>query len=240
MHASSPKTSKGLTGQAQYFDEFERGYDNLEARGIVPAINNTLSVYTIPLVGEMLDWAISHRVKHVLFNLGAPAVSQTKINSDFTIFPIDLAKYVLEIYHQAQQLGLRISCLFTIPFCTLAEEDLQELLTARILDFGCQVRNGSSLVFNVSGDLVTCNHLLDYPVYVFEDVQQIAQRAELPNLWQNGVAKMITDAACIYRSVKCKSCKYWDMCGGGCPIMWTKYNPTDVIQDFQGKEVSKP
>ena len=43
----------------------------------------------------------------------------------------------------------------------------------------------------------------------------------------------VQNAACVYRSETCRSCKYWDLCSGGCPLYWAAYNPDDYIKELE-------
>ena len=232
MHASSRDDSSLLAGSAKYFDEFANGFNNLLHRGITPDINITISRPLLDHIDAMIEWSNSLGIKKLVFNTGMPAISQGKIDASFTLSPEELGKEVVRIFKLTSKYGISPIFLFRIPFCVLSRKDIDELLAAKVIYSGCHVQAGTAILFNVKGEIVTCNHLLDFPVYNFDEVESMVHKGKLKNLWEDEKMKNISDYARAYRSIECKTCDLWGRCKGGCSILWSHYDPFAVIKGW--------
>lgn len=233
MHASSENDSFLLTGIAEYFDEFKLGLENLTKLEMNPFINITISQPLINQVENMLYWVAFRKVKSVAFNLGAPAISQMGVNGKFTLSPDILANKAFRLFRIGKSLNVKIGFLFNIPFCLLSKKNLSEMLEAGAIISGCQVFSGSGILFNVDGDLVICNHLLDFPIIAREEIEKIIDNNQFFSFWTSKIMRDIRKAACVYRSEHCRGCDYWNICGGGCPMFWSYYNPQEHIRGWE-------
>jgi len=237
MHASSRDDAKTLTGKAESFDEFVSGFENLTQLGIRPAINITISVPLLDKIETMLVWLASHGVDRLTFNEGLPAVSQSGIDASFSLPPDRLGQETVRLFHLATNLGIRPIFLFNLPYCVLPRTTIEELLEAGSLFSDCHVKDGTGVVFNVREELVACNHLLDYPIYDRKTVRDSLRDGHLTDLLQDNRITKVRRTVCVYRSPLCVTCDFWNLCGGGCPVLWAYYNPLDYMSGWiEGQE----
>lgn len=230
MHAPSREKSLALTGKVMAFDQFLHGLRNLISMSIRPFINITLCKPTLPYIENMMRVIKAEGIDSVSFNLGAPSVSRNSVNTDFTIAPDQLAKTSIDVFRLGKRLDMKTSFLFNIPFCLVRKEELEELLQNGAIVSGCQIISGRGLLLNVRGDIVPCNHLLDYVTLANTVVKKILNKESFPTFWNSNLMTSLRKSACVYRSEACKGCEWWDVCGGGCPIFWAHYNPQEYIK----------
>lgn len=235
MHASSNADSVVLTGKRRHFDQFKRGFDNLTELGVNPFINITICRPLSDKIEDMVRWLALRRAQSVSFNLGAPAISQQGVDGSFTLTPRELATKVKELFELGKSLDIKMGFLFTVPFCLLPREDIQGLLEAGVIVSGCQVISGSGILFNVEGQLVACNHLLDFPIVTREEIEVIIDGRRFAQFWESDMMQGIRNTACVYRSEYCEMCDLWDACGGGCPIFWFCYDSKQYITGWREK-----
>jgi radical SAM protein with 4Fe4S-binding SPASM domain len=182
----------------------------------------------------MLSWAAAHNATHITINQSVPAISSSVIDTSFCLPPDELASKSIKLYKYGKSLGLRISFLFNVPFCLLSKEDIDILLENNTIMSGCSVRSGSAILFNVHGDLITCNHLPFYDVHSFQAMESVYSEKRFGEFWRSDpIIESIRQSSCVYRSHHCKACYYWDMCAGGCPLFWAAYDPNEYISGFK-------
>lgn len=233
MHSGSEDESFILTGSKEYFGEFKQGLENLLSLNVVPYINITLSKSLFYQTNRMMSWLVDRGLSSVAFNLGAPAVSQYGVDAGFTLSPDILAIKVFELFQYGKQIGIKTGFLFNVPLCLLSVEELKLLLRNGAVVSGCQILSGKGILFNVDGNLVMCNHLLDFEVFGKERINEIIDTGHFSQFWLSETMQKIRDSVCVFRSEKCQICDYWNICGGGCPIFWTNYDPRKFIPGYQ-------
>lgn len=229
MHASSINDSFVLTGSTEYFNEFKLGLNNLLNLGVVPYINITISRPLFDQTENMMRWIATQKLPSIAFNLGAPAVSQGGIDAESILPPDILARKAFELFQQGKNIGIRTGFLFNVPLCLLSKKELESLVRDDAIVSGCQILSGKGILFNVDGDLVTCNHLLDFKVCNRKEIENIIDTGRFLQFWSSDKMQKIRNSACVYRSKHCQTCDFWDICGGGCPIFWSYYNPQQFI-----------
>lgn len=234
MSSYSNESSELLTGSKENFNQFSLGFTNLINLGIIPSVDIVLSKYTELKIDMMIRWIVSHGGRSVTINLNVPAISSGSVDTSYCIPPKLLAQKAFQTYLFTKKLGLKIKLLFNIPFCLLPEDEIKCLLDDNAILSGCGIRNGSFVIFNVNGDIISCNHLTFLPVYNFQKVEVVMKDNKFEDFWNTDLTiKSIQKATCVYRSNLCKSCKYWNLCAGGCPLIWAGYDPKDYIEGMR-------
>jgi radical SAM protein with 4Fe4S-binding SPASM domain len=229
MYASSSDSSKALTGSSSYFKEFTTGIKNLVERGITPDLTITITKPLVGYIDSMLHYARNIGVKKVVLNMGVPSISQNKVDGSFTIHPKQLANETIRLYKLAMNYQLDATIFLRAPFCVVPEEDLQFLLSENAIQAGCHVQTGSGIIFTVKGEITTCNHLVGFPVYNAIETEKLGEKGLLENAWEIDPLFSISESSRAYRSIKCLECSYYGICTGGCPIIWSFYDPTEII-----------
>lgn len=230
MSSYSDESAVKFTGTKHSFVQFSNGFRNLINLGLNPGVNIVISKPLVDKLEYMLTWIKENNGTHVAVNLCVPTVTPNGTDTSFCLSPDILAKEAVQVYKIGNNLGLKLSFLFNIPYCLLPQEDLDQMLDADVIRSGCSVRNHSAILFNVDGNLISCNHLSSQIIHTYAEIKDNATRNNIKRFFTSDQSILdVQKASCVFRTNYCKSCNYWDMCSGGCPIYWAGYDPTHYI-----------
>jgi radical SAM protein with 4Fe4S-binding SPASM domain len=120
-----------------------------------------------------------------------------------------------------------------VPICLFDYEIREELLSNRLISGGpCQLSHGKNFVIDYNGDVVPCTHMTGFPMAniftnngVFskkEFLETYNSKDEIPFKFR----EKLNRAA----SKKCNSPNCDQPCSGGCPLIWTFFNPDKEIK----------
>jgi len=233
MHASSKENSEFLTGCNRYFDEFSKGIKNLIQRGITPTINIVMSKMQCGHFDKMIEWASISGINRLIFSSGLPIVSKNKVDATYILTPNDFGREVVRVFGLAKKCSIEAQFLIKYPLCILSRTFIDELRSVKAIICGCHLQSRSTILFDVKGGIVPCNHLLDFQIYNNIETELIAKTGQMKNLWESDIKmRTINDFACVYRSEYCKNCDLWNICAGGCPLLWSYYSPSTVINGW--------
>jgi radical SAM protein with 4Fe4S-binding SPASM domain len=230
MHAPSDELSEEFVGDKNGFKQFDHGLHNLINRGVVPNVNIALTVGLLPHIERMMRYLQESGLKKVAFNLGSPAVGANGPDVSHCIPPDQLATKVYELFEYGISIGMRTSYLFLVPFCLLEYPKMRRLVEAGVISSGCQISSGGGVLFNKEGDLIPCNHMADKVTLPKREVQEIIQAGKFDEFWNSDDMRSLRATTSVYRSEHCKTCSWFNMCGGGCSLFWTHYDPKRYIK----------
>ena len=114
------------------------------------------------------------------------------------------------------------------PLCIWPREFIEELRVRGQVYNVCQVHHRKAIVFGTDGSLLVCNAWYDYPLgYYGTDFTDAASLVSHMNSdGVNAGYDVLRRAPCE----ACVDCKDYNECGGGCPLLWTVYDPQDIVQ----------
>ena len=230
MHASSEEDSLELTGSKAYFSFFTKGLENLIAYKATPGISIVISRANRHRITKMMDFLRAHTIENIHFNLASPSASVHGVDSSEVLPFKELAEAVEEIYQHGKATGLKTRFLLLAPFCILPGNLYLSLKREGLVETGCSVRTGSGITVNTDGDIVPCNHFLDFPIISKGTFGAITHRAEYIKILNSPKMKSMRKSVRVFRSGSCQSCSEFTLCqGGGCPLFWLN---KEVDQDF--------
>jgi radical SAM protein with 4Fe4S-binding SPASM domain len=236
MHASSPQDSEALTGETAYFEEFEAGFDNLTRLGVQPGVSILINKPLIARLDSMMHWVASRKARLLVINIAGPIILQQEIDASFMLPPDDLGREVIRLLDVINTLGIKALFVFNLPFCVLSRAEIERLLVTQRIRTECAIQTGSAILFNVRGELITCNHLLNYPVCDRKTLKQAFEtRQSFLAFWESDRLTSVRGAANAYRTEHCTICDLWNLCGGGCSLFWSYYDPEHYIKGW-GKD----
>jgi radical SAM protein with 4Fe4S-binding SPASM domain len=236
MHAPSDEMSEVLTGDKRAFAQFHAGLRNLLDRDVVPNINIVLGKPLLPFVEQMMLFLKQLGLKKVAFNLASPAVTDSGASAGHCIEPDQLARKSYQLFEFGRSIDLKTNFLFLVPFCLLPYEEMSRLVKAGAISSGCQISSGSGILFNKNGDLIPCNHTADKVTLPKAEIQKIFDEKKFDEFWNSEHMQSLRKTTSVYRSEHCKTCSWYDMCGGGCSLFWTHFNPKDYIRGVKKSE----
>lgn len=240
MHAPNNELSEKFAGTKDGFRQFDLGLKNLVSEGLHPNVNIVLTVGMLPYVKDMMLYLKDLGLRKVSFNLGSPAVEGDGVQGDHCIPPDELANHSYELFQFGKTIGLKASFLYLIPFCLLDYSKIKEMVEVGSISSGCQISSGSGVLFNKDGDLIPCNHMQDKVTLPKQEIQEIIETGRFPEFWNSDGMKQLRATTSVFRSDHCRTCSFYDMCGGGCALFWTHFDPKVYIQGVREKVIPIP
>lgn len=109
---------------------------------------------------------------------------------------------------------------YSFPMCIYTEEQL-DLLKGR-LSTPCQIHMKNAITFNPKMELLPCDMYIDQKMAKFGS--DFSSYQEFDKVVNNLEYQKIMNKLREWPSNSCKSCKYRDLCYGGCPVLWKNYS----------------
>jgi len=113
-----------------------------------------------------------------------------------------------------------------IPFCLWPKDFIEEMLSKKQLSSICQVRKKSGILFDTGGELIMCNNLYSYPMGVYK--KDFTDKDSVIALLNSPEVISYYNRINSYPSEKCINCSKYEICAGGCPLIWSIYDPNII------------
>ncbi|MBI4974003.1 SPASM domain-containing protein [Candidatus Roizmanbacteria bacterium] len=167
-----------------------------------------------------MDFLKKNEVEKIHFNLCSPAVSVDKIDSTEVLSFADLADITEKIFHYGKKIGILTHFLFLAPHCILPKK-LYPLIKDSLIKNDCSIRTRTGITINVNGDIVPCNHLLDFSIIKKNMFQSLTDKSEYLKILESPKIIDIQKNINVFKLDQCKTCPEITLCqGGGCPLFW--------------------
>jgi len=238
IEGSTAQTHNLIT-RTPSFDQVMKGIDNCLFLDV--SFNTLLTISKVNFA-EIVDLAkMLHEigVVNILYNIGLPSPesSQNEVD-DFILNPIEVANVISEAYIEFKNLGIKAKFFATIPLCLFDDNLLKEMIGADYISNGahCHIFYGTGIVFEPKGNVLPCTHFVGHPLFNWHSIG-IKSSDDFSDVWygKQGIHGDFKEAIWKYPSQKCVDCQHWGRCVGGCPFLWTHFNPNQIINS---KEVS--
>ncbi len=179
---------------------------------------------------ETVEFAYNLGVKRVVFNCAIPTISKNNIFIEECLDPADLARIVNSLFIRTRKLNLSFHLNATFPICLLDKDILKEMLDLGWITIGCHMYRGQGVVFDPEGNILPCTHFSDSPLITKDMCSKI--KIDFLKIWNdpNGIPETFRRKLWRYPSKKCLNCEYWGGCVGGCPLLWTHFDPITIIK----------
>jgi len=222
--------------ESKAFRKFEQGFNNLRQYDIEPNLTIIISSEFVNHISDVIHWIAVNEVKSVDFVVGVPSISQGEVNGNYTITPQDVGHITTKLFKTGQILGIKTS-FKNIPLCALERETAEEFRQYDVVRNGCGVQNKRNILFNVHGDLITCNHLEGNILSELGQLEDSLNKNAFEYFWNSEDMQIKRNMFPEFPPSECKNCDMLDSCrGGGCPITWSYYNPHNYINGWNNIE----
>ena len=114
------------------------------------------------------------------------------------------------------------------PLCVWPKSFLDERIVKHQISTGCMLSKRKGLVFDSKGSVVMCNHL--HPYLIGQYGVDFTTTDEFLAFLGKNTTMQIYDQTSRFPSLKCKECKIYDICTGGCVVLWTYFQPDAIVQ----------
>lgn len=113
------------------------------------------------------------------------------------------------------------------PLCVWPRDFIEKLIKRGQLRTTCQLQHRSGIIFDPSGQVSACNSLANFPVGTigenYDDAESLIQ------IFNSDSVVKVYNHMNSYPSQVCINCPDNCLCRGGCPLMWSVYDPQKSI-----------
>lgn len=117
---------------------------------------------------------------------------------------------------------------YSFPLCLYTKKQL-EILKDRIAT-PCQIHKKNAVTFNTKMELLPCDMYIYHPLGKFG--KDFSSYKDFLSLIQNKNYKKIMNTIRQLPSDECTVCEHFDMCYGGCPVLWKNYS-FSALKEFK-------
>ncbi len=233
LKGGSPLAYLEGTGSSSAFSKVTRAIRNIEDSGIPHEVSITACESTMQNFAEIVEAVKASGVQYFSVDTERPVMLKGGLEpGNFPNCP-KIAAFLMSAYPVLVQSGLNFCIKVSIPFCHFPEGFIQQLRDGNHLSSGCQMINGSGLIFDPTGNLLACNHLCENPLGTlgidFSDGEGYYAFRNRPDL------------ASFYKGMgtcpnqRCVECEHWTLCGGGCRLHWLCAGADELLGQFLKK-----
>jgi radical SAM protein with 4Fe4S-binding SPASM domain len=233
IQGASPEFHGNITENQRSFTETLEGIKN--------CIKADFKFQTATVVGKddiseyerLIDLLHNLGVKNMLFNSCLPALKANNEYEEPPLYPAKSAKIIESLYIYGKKKEAEIFSILRLPLCSISPEVRKDMLEKNLIQNGCQVYSGITLVINPDGTILPCSHWMGYTLMDIvknRKMHELVSSKILIKMWNSGKPLQLRKEMWRYRSKKCIGCKYWGKyCYAGCPLFWYKFNPEEEI-----------
>lgn len=203
--------------------------------GIKRAINffrcGVSTVYNAVFQDELLDiarFSFDCGAKSFTVSFCTPIFVDGVANAPLATHPHDVVKKILTLYEKLHDITMgHLVFSMKLPLCIWPANFISMLQARGQLSTGCQLQERSGLIFDTFGNVIACNDLFDYPLGLYG--QDFTDFDGLANVLSSPKTEECYDKITAYPLVSCMKCEQYNICTGGCPLMWLYYDPSTIM-----------
>lgn len=231
LHGATPQHYLENTGSKRGFTEAIQAVLNLGQKGLHPSLSVVLGPENIAHATEFVRLAVDLAVDTICFTIAIPSID----DATYTSVPMEIPKAVEEIHALCMAAGQKHVFIFSLPWCMLRREFLEELIDTRSIMFNCPVPDGKVLVIKENGALGLCTHTTSLELLDAEATQEIMSTPDrFLAFWNSEKMHGLRQVVDVDRHPNCAVCTYRNYCKGGCPLWWKFFNFGDIIAERGG------
>lgn len=202
-----------------------QGYNNLKQLGFKPSISYVITSNSTEKFDEFVKLLLKEDLDDVVIQFEKPSLSTD--GSSKTMNIRDMGNFTSYVFSILEKNNFNYTIEISFPLCLIEKTVLKEMLNKKRISTCCHVQKGNGIVFDVTGEVIPCNHFLGYP---FGDKPLNLQNENaIEELLNTDLVKQFKDTVNRYPSNKCIKCKLWHICGGGCFTRWFYIDPKEYI-----------
>jgi radical SAM protein with 4Fe4S-binding SPASM domain len=226
MHGANPEHYRANTGSKNGFDEAVRGARNLQAHGLHPSLSVVLGPENIVRAAEFVEVARSLEATALGFTIAIPSID----NPDYVPAPDAIPEVVQKLHELCSAVGQKHVFVYSLPWCTLSPDLLENLISSRSIMFNCPVPDGKVMVIKENGALGLCTHTTSFELLNAEATREVMTTPErFLSFWSSAEMQNLRQAVDVDRHPNCSSCVYQSHCKGGCPLWWKFFDFGEAI-----------
>ena len=221
------------TGSPSAFTKVMRAISNIEASGTPHEVSVTVCESTMKSFADIIETVKTSGARRFLVDTERPVLLSGGLKPGNFPDCAKIAAFLMSTYPALVQSGLNFSIKVSIPFCHFPPSFIRQMREDNHLASGCQMINGSGLIFDPAGKLLACNHLCENPLGTlgldFSDGEGYYAFRNRPDL--TGFYKRMGTCP----DQRCVECEHWTLCGGGCKLHWLCAGANELLGQYSEK-----
>ena len=206
--------------------EMIEGYHNLKDLGFEPSISYVITTKDTNKFDEFAKMLSEKNLDNLVIQFEKPSLSTEHESKTMDIR--DMGNFTSYIFSVLENSGLNYTIEISFPLCLIKKDVLHDMIEKKRISTCCHVQKGNGIVFDVTGEIIPCNHFLGYP---FENKPLNLQNEKaIEELLNSKIVQQFKNTVKRYPSAKCSKCNLWHICGGGCFTRWFYINPDEYIE----------
>lgn len=207
------------------FNDMIEGYNNLCKFGFDPSVSYVITDSNVEKFESFVHLLLTEKMDNLIIQFEKPSLSLTSNSTTMNIK--EMGTFTAYIYSTLEETGINYTIEAAFPLCLIPEHTLNEMLIKKKISTCCHVQKGNGIVFDVTGEIIPCNHFLGFPIE--NEPLNLQNENAIEELMATDEYKKFKNVVHRYPTEKCTTCNLWRICGGGCFTRWFYLNPKDYI-----------
>lgn len=230
IHGYNAETHDKATNRVGSYAESILGIREAVKKGIQVSTNTVITRENHNELERIIDSLSNEPIFSVSFNVCAPCLTEEE-NNNYLLNPSSAAKSFERAYLYAKSKGIKAKLVTPLPLCFFDSEIRKEFEEGRIVTGGpCQLAHGKNFVIDYNGDVLPCTHMVGFPLFnIFID-GHVMPKEEFVSLYNEGISLSFRRKMQRNASQKCDEGSCSEPCSGGCPLLWSAFDPKKEIK----------
>ena len=206
------------------------GIREANRKGIHVSTNSVITRENHTQLEKIIDSLMEEPIFSTSFNVCGPCLTDEE-NNDYLLNPFSAAKSFERTYSYAKFRGMKIRLVTPLPLCFFGREIREEFKKERIVTGGpCQLAHGRNFVVDYNGDILPCTHMASFPLFNIFKGENTMSSEEFARHYNGGIPLSFRKKMQRNASEKCDGGICLEPCSGGCPLIWSVFDPKKEIK----------
>ena len=164
-----------------------------------------------------------------------PSFSKDVVDTVGMLEPRELVASFVPEYKEINALFAgKLTFAIKTPLCIWPRDFIEKLIRRKQIRSTCQFQHRSGIIFDPTGQASACNSLANFPMGMIGEDYDNAE--SLIRVFNSDRVVRVYNHINSYPSEICVNCPINSLCHGGCPLMWSVYDPEKCIPGWNTTE----
>lgn len=186
------------------------------------------SFYSTNLL-ELVRFAIDCGARAVKIDFCSTVFIDGQAADEYMVEMGGLVQCVLKNYAEMDRVTRgRLMFEMNMPLCVWPRSFIEGLMEKSQMMTVCHALKEEGIVFDTEGSVLMCNGLFDYPVGRMG--KDFVDAPTFSAFLHSQTIKDFYRRFRCYPSERCTSCRWYQVCAGGCPLRWALVRPDELVR----------